>query len=141
MCSARAPRCRAQCDVLVIPQLATVVTILPHLFVAFLFLFLFFFFLLLLLFLFLFCLWLWPIRKVCSRRILGRDWPSLRLCWPPSWTSLGPSQGLGWPILELCGPILGPSWGYVGPACGHLGGMLGQLAPLLGLMLGHAEPS
>ena len=131
MCSARAPRCRAQCDVLVIPQLATVVTILPHLFVAFLFLFLFFF-LLLLLFLFLFCLWLWPIRKVCSRRILGRDWPSLRLCWPPSWTSLGPSQGLGWPILELCGPILGlcgpslrPSGGYVGPACAPFGAYVG----------------
>ena len=25
--------------------------------------------------------WLWPIRKVCRRRILGRGWPSLRLCW------------------------------------------------------------
>ena len=31
MCSARARRCRAQCDVLVIPQL---VTILPHIFLS-----------------------------------------------------------------------------------------------------------
>ena len=81
-------------------------------FVLFVFFFVFFLLLLLLLLL----LWLWPIRKVCSKRILGRRWTCLRLCWPlldqlailgailahlramlaPSWTRLGPSLGLCW---------------------------------------------
>ena len=59
--------------------------------------------------------------KVC-RRILGRGWPSLRLCWH---------------LLGLCGPSLwsmlghlGDSGGYVGPASAHFGAYVGPCWPI-----------
>ena len=40
-------------------------------------------------------------RKACSRRILGRGWPSLWLCWPLL-DQLGAILGAMLAVFELC---------------------------------------
>ena len=89
---------------------------------------------------------MWPI-KVCSRRISGRGWPSLRLGWP-LFKLCWPILGLCWPILGLCGrilglcwPILWLCWPILGLCWAHLGAMCAQLATHVGPCGGYVGPA
>ena len=108
-----ARRRRAQCDVFVIPQL---VTILPRIFLPHFVLVL----------LVVVGWWWWrPIRKVCSRRILGRGWPSLRLCWH---------------LFDPLGAILGAMLVHLGTIWAHLGAMLTHLRAMSAQLAAHVGP-
>ena len=70
--------------------------------------------------------WWWrPIRKVCSRRILGRGWPSLRLCWH---------------LFDPLGAILGAMLVHLGTIWAHLGAMLTHLRAMSAQLAAHVGP-